>query len=133
MGKRKRNTNTRRKRQYESRMRGVDNVLMEEAKLVDPQTVKGMTLLSVAGMEEDTRRQTTKRRERATVQQEKESMARLEEESKRQEWANKQSKIMGQMKREKEKDEEYIRSRKPNYWKKEEERQVGWWEWFFGK
>ena len=52
MGRRKKKrTNTRRRRLYEAKMRGKQNKIMEEAKLADPYTLKGMTMLSVAELE----------------------------------------------------------------------------------
>ena len=65
MGRRKRNrTNTRRRRLYEAKMRGKQNKLMEKAKLADPYTLTGMTMLSVAELEAHNKDMEKKRKEK---------------------------------------------------------------------
>jgi hypothetical protein len=134
MGKRRRNTNTRRKRQYESRMRGAENALMREAKLVDPQTITGMTLMSVAELEADQQR-------REAIQSEREQKLIQEEELRQQRLLKKQNEKKESVqiqteerRKQEESDRLYLESRKPNYWerKKSEPEPVGWWKWIFG-
>lgn len=72
MGRRKKKrTNTRRKRLYEAKMRGKQNKLMEEAKLADPYTLKGMTMLSVAELDAHNKKMEEKRKEKEAKGEEK--------------------------------------------------------------
>ena len=70
--KKKKRTNTRRRRLYEAKMRGKQNKIMEEAKLADPYTLKGMTMLSVAELEEHNEQMAKKRKEKEELKQEEE-------------------------------------------------------------
>ena len=70
MGRRR--TNTRRRRLYEAKMRGKQNKLMEEAKLADPYTLKGMTMLSVAELEAHNKDMEQKRQEKNEKHQQEE-------------------------------------------------------------
>ena len=135
MGRRKkRNNNTRRKRLYEARMRGSQNALLEEAKLVSPYTLKGLTMMSIAEMEED---QLIQKQKRADRQKEKEGKRKLEEEEeKKKAEQEKVAKLERQRVKEEEKkrDEEYAKIKKPNYWEKknDETTPTSWWNYLFG-
>ena len=135
MGKRRRrNTNTRRKRQYESRMRGVENALMREAKLVDPQTITGMTMMSVAELEADQKLRETMQREREQKLMKEEEL-RQEQLLKKQKEEEERARLQhAERQKEAESHQMYLKSRKPNYWeqKKSAPQPVGWWQWIFG-
>lgn len=133
--KRKHNTNTRRRRQYGARMRGAENALMQEAKLVDPQTITGLTLLSISEMEEDSRLQLEKREKHALLIKEKEKYRRIQDQIDQKEKELLRIQQEKDRKRDEEKHQEYLRTRKPNYWKRDttkKEENVGWWNWIFG-
>jgi hypothetical protein len=68
MGRRR--TNTKRKRLYEAKMRGKQNKLMEEAKLADPYTLKGLTMLSVAELDAHNKEMEEKRKEKKAKEEE---------------------------------------------------------------
>jgi hypothetical protein len=133
--KRKHNTNTRRKRQFESRMRGVENSLMREARLVDPQTITGMTMMSVSEIEHDARRREKKQRERKTLEV---SRKKEKEEKEQKEQEEQREKIETVKKKHEEEEREhqaYLKARKPNYWETQKntpEEAKGWWQWIFG-
>lgn len=137
MGRRKKhNTNTRRKRQYESRMRGMENSLMREARLVDPQTITGMTMMSVSEIEQDARRREMKQRERKIL----EVSRKKEKEEKDQEEQEKKQERVETVKKKHEEEEKrhqaYLKARKANYWETQNnttpEEPKGWWQWIFG-
>ena len=72
MGRRKKKrTNTRRKRLYEAKMRGKQNKMMEEAKLADPYTLKGMTMLSAAELDAHNKKMEEKRKGKEAKEKEK--------------------------------------------------------------
>ena len=128
MGKRRRrNTNTRRKRLYEARMRGKENQLFKEARLSDPQTLTGMTMLSIAEIEEDNKkRKELKIVKEQKLQQEKEEKL-LQEQKAKQEEKKKQDEMRKQREKEEEEHKKYLQSRKPNAWKPEESENISWW------
>ncbi len=134
--KRNHNTNTRRRRQYEARMRGAENALMREAKLVDPQTVTGMTLLSVWEMEEDSRLRSKKQCEQALLIKNEEKHRRIKHQKDQEEKETVRVQKEEDRKEDEEKHQVYLRARKPNYWDKKKdtvkEEPVGWWNWIFG-
>ena len=128
MGKRRRrNTNTRRKRLYEARMRGKENQLFQEARLMDSQTLTGMTMMSIADIEEDNKkRNELKKVKKKKVQQENEKKIlqkqKLNEDKKRQ-----QEEMRKQREKENQEHKNYLQTRKPNAWKTEAVQSNTWW------
>ncbi len=117
-------------------MRGAENALMREAKLVDPQTVTGMTLLSVWEMEEDSRLRSKKQCEQALLIKNEEKHRRIKHQKDQEEKETVRVQKEEDRKEDEEKHQVYLRARKPNYWDKKKdtvkEEPVGWWNWIFG-
>jgi len=138
MGRRKKqNTNTRRRRLYEAKMRGKETQEMRAARLADPSTLTGLTMLSVAELDQDARamesRRASRRRmaEQAAEESKKRALQRqLAEESKKRA-------LLAQKEREETMDATYLKVRASNYWTMKEQKDtvrapVGWWAWIFG-
>ena len=138
MGRRKKqNTNTRRRRLYEAKMRGKETQEMRAARLADPSTLTGLTMLSVAELDQDARemesRRASKRRiaEQAADEIKKRALQRqvAEDSAKRA--------LREQREREETMDAAYLKVCAPNYWTTKQETEtvrapVGWWAWIFG-